>query len=79
MFLFGAEVHLDAAGISYHFFERLTLAFEATHIRYSQLVENFQVPLADSTAVLHRPPQGSDVEAEQSAPVASLGARDSLR
>lgn len=39
-----------AAGISYRFFDRLTVALEATYIWYSQLVENFQVPLANSVA-----------------------------
>jgi long-subunit fatty acid transport protein len=39
-----------AAGIAYRFFDRLTVAFEATYILYSQLVKNFQVPLADSVA-----------------------------
>jgi long-subunit fatty acid transport protein len=39
-----------AVGVSYRFFERLTVALEATYIQYSQLVERFQVPLADSVA-----------------------------
>jgi long-subunit fatty acid transport protein len=43
-----------AAGISYRFFERLTVAFEATFIQYSQLVERFQVPLADSFATKYK-------------------------
>ena|SRR5688572_16318131 len=43
-----------AAGISYRFFERLTVAFEATFIQYSQLVEHFQVPLADSFATKYK-------------------------
>jgi long-subunit fatty acid transport protein len=51
VFDFGFKVpDVSAVGISYRFFERLTLAFEATFIQYSQLVENFQVPLADSIA-----------------------------
>lgn len=36
-----------AAGVSYRFFERLTVAFEATHISYSQLVDDFQVVLGN--------------------------------
>jgi long-chain fatty acid transport protein len=43
-----------AAGISYRFFERLTIALEATFIQYSQLVERFQVPLADSIATKYK-------------------------
>jgi long-subunit fatty acid transport protein len=45
---------VSAFGISYRFFERLTLAFEASFIQYSQLVENFQVPLADSIATRYK-------------------------
>jgi len=43
-----------AAGVSYRFFERLTLAFEATYIQYSQLVRNFQAELADTVATRYR-------------------------
>ena len=43
-----------AGGVSYRFFERLTLAFEATYIQYSQLVKNFQVPLADAVGKKYR-------------------------
>jgi long-subunit fatty acid transport protein len=43
-----------AAGAAYRFFERLTLAFEATYIRYSQLVERFQVPLANTIATQYK-------------------------
>ena len=41
---------VSAVGVSYRFFERLTVAFEASYIQYSQLVEHFQVPLANSFA-----------------------------
>jgi long-subunit fatty acid transport protein len=41
---------VSAVGISYRFFERLTVALEASYIQYSQLVERFQVPLAESIA-----------------------------
>jgi long-chain fatty acid transport protein len=52
---FGFKVpDVVAAGVSYRFFERLTLAFEATYIQYSQLVKNFQVPLADAVATKYR-------------------------
>jgi long-chain fatty acid transport protein len=52
---FGFKVpDVVAAGVSYRFFERLTLAFEATYIKYSQLVRNFQVPLADAVATKYR-------------------------
>lgn len=52
---FGFKVpDVSAAGISYRFFERLTVAFEATYIQYSQLVENFQVPLADAVATKYK-------------------------
>jgi len=55
VFDFGFKVpDVAAAGISYRFFERLTLAFEATYIQYSQLVKNFQVPLADAVATKYR-------------------------
>jgi long-chain fatty acid transport protein len=55
VFDFGFKVpDVAAAGVSYRFFERLTLAFEATYIQYSQLVKNFQVPLADSNATKYR-------------------------
>src|SRR5262249_13533923 len=51
VFDFGFKVpDVAAAGVSYRFFERLTVAFEATFIQYSQLVEHFQVPLADTFA-----------------------------
>jgi long-chain fatty acid transport protein len=43
-----------AAGVSYRFFERLTLAFEATYIEYSQLVRNMQVLLADAVGRKYR-------------------------
>ena len=43
-----------AAGAAYRFFERLTVAFEATYIRYSQLVEHFQVPLSDTIATQYK-------------------------
>ena len=36
-----------AAGVSYRFFERLTIAFEATHISYSQLVDDFQATIGN--------------------------------
>jgi long-subunit fatty acid transport protein len=45
---------VSAIGISYRFFERLTVAFEATFIQYSQLTEHFQVPLADSVATKYK-------------------------
>ena len=55
---FGFKVpDVTAAGISYRFFERLTVAFEATYIQYSQLVRNFQVPqglFTDSVATKYR-------------------------
>ena len=52
---FGFKVpDVAAAGISYRFFERLTVAFEATYIQYSQLVKGFQVPLADSVATKYK-------------------------
>ena len=52
---FGFKVpDVAAAGISYRFFERLTVAFEASYIQYSQLVKNFQVPLADSVATKYK-------------------------
>ena len=52
---FGFKVpDVSAAGVSYRFFERLTVAFEATYIQYSQLVKNFQVPLADSVATKYK-------------------------
>jgi long-chain fatty acid transport protein len=52
---FGFKVpDVAAAGVSYRFFERLTLAFEATYIQYSQLVKNFQVPLADAIATRYK-------------------------
>ena len=52
---FGFKVpDVVAAGVSYRFFERLTLAFEATYIQYSQLVKNFQVPLADAVGKKYR-------------------------
>jgi hypothetical protein len=52
---FGFKVpDVSAAGVSYRFFERLTLAFEATYIQYSQLVKGFQVPLADAHAQKYR-------------------------
>jgi len=52
---FGFKVpDVIAAGVSYRFFERLTLAFEATYIQYSQLVKNFQVPLADAVGKKYR-------------------------
>jgi long-subunit fatty acid transport protein len=55
VFDFGFKVpDVAAAGVSYRFFERLTVAFEATYIQYSQLVENFQVPLADSIATRYK-------------------------
>ena len=43
-----------AGGAAYRFFERLTVAFEATYIRYSQLVEHFQVTLADTIATQYK-------------------------
>jgi len=52
---FGFKVpDVSAAGVSYRFFERLTVAFEATYIQYSQLVKGFQVPLADSVATKYK-------------------------
>ena len=55
---FGFKVpDVTAVGVSYRFFERLTVAFEATYIQYSQLVRNFQVPAAlgtDSIATKYR-------------------------
>ena len=52
---FGFKVpDVYAAGASYRLFERLTLAFEATYIQYSQLVKNFQVPLADAFGKKYR-------------------------
>lgn len=55
VFDFGFKVpDVAAAGISYRFFERLTLAFEASYIQYSQLVKGFQVPLADSNATKYK-------------------------
>ena len=45
---------VSAIGVSYRFFERLTIALEASYIQYSQLVERFQVPLADSTATKYK-------------------------
>jgi long-chain fatty acid transport protein len=45
---------VSAVGVSYRFFERLTVAFEASYIQYSQLVEHFQVPLADSFATRYK-------------------------
>jgi len=55
VFDFGFKVpDVAAAGVSYRFFERLTVAFEATYIQYSQLVKNFQVPLGDTVATKYR-------------------------
>jgi long-subunit fatty acid transport protein len=55
VFDFGFKVpDVAAAGVSYRFLERLTVAFEATYIQYSQLVEHFQVPLADSFATKYK-------------------------
>jgi long-subunit fatty acid transport protein len=52
---FGFKVpDVAAAGVSYRFFERLTVAFEATYIQYSQLVRNFQVPLAEAVGKKYR-------------------------
>ena len=52
---FGFKVpDVSAAGVSYRFFERLTVAFEASFIQYSQLVKNFQVPLADAFGKKYR-------------------------
>jgi long-chain fatty acid transport protein len=52
---FGFKVpDVSAAGVSYRFFERLTVAFEATYIQNSQLVKNFQVPLADAVGTKYR-------------------------
>lgn len=55
---FGFKVpDVTAVGVSYRFFERLTVSFEATYIQYSQLVRNFQVPDAlgtDSIATKYR-------------------------
>ena len=42
---FGFKVpDVSAVGVSYRFFERLTVAFEASYIQYSQLVKNFHLP-----------------------------------
>jgi long-subunit fatty acid transport protein len=61
-FPFGFKVpDVSAAGISYRFFERLTLGFEATYIQYSQLVKNFQVPFADSHAQKYRVDDGLEL------------------
>ena len=47
---FGFKVpDVSAFGVSYRFFERLTIAFEATYIQYSQLTKNFQLPAALAT------------------------------
>jgi long-chain fatty acid transport protein len=43
-----------AAGVSYRFFERLTVAFEASYIFYSQLVDDFQVVVGNSRPGRHR-------------------------
>jgi long-chain fatty acid transport protein len=52
---FGFKVpDVSAAGVSYRFFDRLTVAFEATVIQYSQLVKNFQTPLANSVATKYK-------------------------
>jgi len=52
---FGFKVpDVAAVGVSYRFFERLTVAFEATYIQYSQLVRNFQVPEADAIGKKYR-------------------------
>ena len=52
---FGFKVpDVIAAGVSYRFLDRFTLAFEATYIQYSQLVKNFQVPLADAVGKKYR-------------------------
>ncbi|HET7340806.1 MAG TPA: outer membrane protein transport protein, partial [Methylomirabilota bacterium] len=52
---FGFKVpDVAAVGLSYRFFERLTVGFEASYIQYSQLVKNFQVPLADAIATKYR-------------------------
>lgn len=49
IFDFGFKVpDVVAAGVSYRFFERLTVAFEATYIQYSQLVDGFQVILGST-------------------------------
>jgi hypothetical protein len=40
---------VSAVGVSYRFFERLTVAFEASYIQYSQLVRNFHLPAALGT------------------------------
>lgn len=52
---------VSAVGISYRFFERLTVAFEASYIQYSQLVEHFQVPLADSIATRYKVDDGLEL------------------
>ena len=52
---FGFKVpDVYAGGAAYRFFERLTVAFEATYIQYSQLVKHFQVPLADTIATQYK-------------------------
>jgi long-chain fatty acid transport protein len=45
---------VSAVGVSYRFFERLTVAFEATYIQYSQLVRNFQAQFGDTIATKYR-------------------------
>jgi long-subunit fatty acid transport protein len=47
---FGFKVpDVSAVGVSYRFFERLTVAFEASYIQYSQLARNFHLPAALGT------------------------------
>jgi len=50
-----------AAGVAYRFFERLTLAFEATYIQYSQLVRNFQALLSDTIATKYQVDDGLEL------------------
>jgi len=59
---FGFKVpDVYAAGVSYRFFERLTVGFEATYIQYSQLTKHFQVPLADTVATNYKIDDGVEL------------------
>jgi long-subunit fatty acid transport protein len=59
---FGFKVpDVYAAGVSYRFFERLTVGFEATYIQYSQLTKRFQVPLADTVATDYKVDDGVEL------------------
>jgi long-subunit fatty acid transport protein len=45
---------VTAAGVSYRFFERLTVAFEASYIEYSQLVDDFKIIIGNVSRKRYR-------------------------